>query len=155
RFARFGLTIHPKKSKLLNFSRPSNKGGKGPSTFDFLGFTHYWGKTRRGGYCIKRKTRRKKLLSAMKRVWIWCKENRHITITEQHQMLSVKLRGHYQYYGIRSNYKMLEVFYEYVQRTWKKWLGRRSRNGYITWEKLEEKYLKVFPLPTPRIVHRL
>jgi RNA-directed DNA polymerase len=153
RFEKYGLTIHPKKSRLVQFSRPYWSKGKGPGTFDFLGFTHYWGKTRAGGWTIKRITQKKRLRRFMKALWEWCKRNRHIRVTEQHQMLCAKLRGHYQYYGVRGNYKMLEVVFEHAERTWKRWLGRRTRDGKIAWEEFEDSYRKVFPLPTPRIIH--
>lgn len=150
---KYGLTIHPKKSRLVQFSRPYWRKGKGPGTFDFLGFTHYWGKTLSGGWTIKRKTQKKRQRRFMKAIWEWCKQNRHERITEQHKMLCAKLRGHYQYYGIRGNYKMLEVVYEYTQRAWKRWLGRRTRNGEIAWESFKDRYRKVFQLPKPRIIH--
>jgi RNA-directed DNA polymerase len=153
RFAKYGLTIHPKKSRLVQFSRPYWRKGKGSGTFDFLGFTHYWGKTRAGGWTIKRITQKKRLRRFMTTLWEWCKLNRHVRVKEQHQMLCAKLRGHYQYYGVRGNYKMLEVVFEHAERAWKRWLGRRTRNGKITCEVFHNMYRKVFPLPKPRIVH--
>lgn len=150
---KYGLTIHPKKSRLVQFSRPYWRKGKGPGTFDFLGFTHYWGKTLSGGWTIKRMTQKKRQQRFMKAIWEWCKRNRHDRVTEQHKMLCAKLRGHYQYYGIRGNYKMLEVVFEHTERAWKRWLGRRTRNGKIAWEVFEDRYRKVFPLPKPRIIH--
>jgi RNA-directed DNA polymerase len=108
RFGRFGLTIHPEKTVLTRFSRP--KGGrnsaKGRGTFDFLGFTHYWGKSRLGTWVIKRKTRKKSLRRFLKALWVWLRRNRHIPLKEQHKMLSTKLRGHYQYYGIIGNIRL-------------------------------------------------
>lgn len=155
RFNRYHLTIHPKKTVLVEFSSPERRNGQGKQkhTFDFLGFTHYWGKSRKGKWTIKRKTASKRVRRATKAIWQWCRDQRHYSLPEQYRIISAKLRGHYQYYGIRGNYKMLEVVYEYVLEAWRRWLGRRSRNGYITYEAFEEKILKVFPLPTPRIVH--
>jgi hypothetical protein len=153
RFKNYGLTIHPKKSRLVQFSQPYWRKGKGPGTFDFLGFTHYWGKTRAGGWTIKRMTQKKRQQRFMKGLWEWCKHHRHERITDQYQMLCAKLRGHYQYYGIRGNYKMLEVVFEHAERAWKRWLGRRTRDGKIPWEEFEDRYRKVFPLPKPRIIH--
>ena len=153
RFVMYGLTIHPKKSRLVQFSRPYWNKGKGPGTFDFLGFTHYWGKTRSGGWTIKRMTQKKRMQRFMKALWEWCKQNRHVRVTEQYQMLCAKLRGHYQYYGVRGNYKMLEVVFEHAERAWKRWLGCRTRNGKIAWGNFEDRYRKVFPLPNPRIIH--
>jgi group II intron reverse transcriptase/maturase len=153
RLERFGLDLHPTKSRLLQFSRPGRSASRGVNTFDFLGFTHYWGKTLKGGWSIMRKTKRGKLRSAMATFNAWSKSNRHEPIEEQYDKICAKLRGHYEYFGIRGNYKMLEVFFEHVERTWKKWLGRRTRNGHISWEKFENKIRKNFPLPKPRIVH--
>ena len=153
RFGRYGLTIHPTKSQLIEFRRPSGRAGKGTGTFDFLGFTHYWAKTRRGGWTIKRKTRRARQARALKAIWTWCRDHRHWSVPEQHRLLSAKLRGHYAYYGIRGNYKALEVVYEHVEKAWQHWLGRRTRNGYIRWEVFDRKYRRAFPIPKPRIVH--
>jgi RNA-directed DNA polymerase len=154
RFNRYGLTIHPVKTKLVDFRRPNSKKdvSKGAGTIDFLGFTHYWAKTRKGNWIVKRKTAKKKLNRSMKAVWTWCRDNRHITIREQWNHLNSKLRGHYQYYGVRSNYKSLEVYYEYLLKAWKQWLGRRSRDGFISYAKLN-KMLEKYPLVLPRIVH--
>lgn len=154
RFAKYGLTIHPEKTALIDFRNPSQRKEQSEikkDTFDFLGFTHYWGKSRRGYYVIKRKTIGKRLRQRMKRIWNWCKENLHVKITEQVKILRAKLLGHYQYYGIRGNYKMLEVYYEYLLYAWRRWLGRRTRNGYINHEKFD-RILETFKLPKPRIV---
>jgi RNA-directed DNA polymerase len=155
RFNRYKLTIHAEKTALIEFRSPERRTGSRDTkhTFDFLGFTHYWGKSRRGNWVIKRKTIGKRLRRAIKRIWRWCKYNLHEKITDQYRILSAKLRGYYQYYGIRCNYKQLEVYYEHVVKAWRYWLGRRTRNGDITWERFAE-ILRRFPLPSPRIVHR-
>jgi RNA-directed DNA polymerase len=155
RFAKHGLTIHSDKTTLVDFRNPLKRKEDSEiekETFDFLGFTHYWGKTRRGYYTIKRKTIGKRLRQRMKRIWNWCKENLHAKITEQHKTLCAKLRGHYAYYGVRCNYKMLEAYYEHLLYAWRHWLARRTRNGYISYEKFD-KILETFKLPKPRIVH--
>jgi len=154
RFNRHGLTIHPEKTKLVNFKNPSSEkeSTKGAGTFDYLGFTHYWAKSRKGYWIVKRKTSGKKLRLTITAIWDWCKHNRHISVKEQQQMLNSKLIGHYQYYGIRGNYKLLEVYYEAVEKAWKRWLGRRSRTGYINYEDFR-KFLVHYPLAKPRIVH--
>lgn len=156
RFNQYKLTIHPKKTALIEFGNPNTerRSGDGKSTFNFLGFDHYWGKSRRGNWVIKRKTAAKRLSRAMKLLWQWCCYNRHMKLNEQHKILSIKLRGHYQYYGIRGNYKMLEVLMEHVERAWRRWLGRRHRNGVISWEKFA-KITETFPLPKPRIIHNV
>lgn len=155
RFGRFHLEIHPEKTKLVCFQRPSSqkKVDRGSPTFDYLGFTHYWGKSRRGNWIIKRKTRSKKLRGFMKRMWLWCRGNRHKPLQEQHKALCAKLKGHYGYYGIRGNYKMLEVAFEHVDRAWQFWLSRRSYKSYINWEKFEVSVRQKWPLAKPRIVH--
>jgi len=155
RFNRFGLTIHPTKTKLIEFGRPNREQstGKGKGTFDFLGFTHYWARSKQGYWVIKRKTKCRKMLVVTRAIWNWCKWNRHMPIREQWKKLCQKLRGHYQYFGIRGNYKPMEVYFEYTERAWKTWLGRRHRNGYIDWETFETHHRVIFPLPKPRIVH--
>ena len=157
RFARFRLTIPPEKTVLTAFKRPPSRdqsaGGKG--TFDFLGFTHYWAKTRRGYWVIKRKTVGKRLRRFMKGIWAWCRENRHEPLKEQYQTLCLKLRGYYQYYGIRGNFKMLEVAFEHTERAWQYWLSRRSHKGHINWQKFVEFVHRKLPLPKPRIIHHI
>jgi RNA-directed DNA polymerase len=156
RFALFKLTIHPTKTALIRFRRPAstketdNENG----TFDFLGFTHFWAKTRQGYWVIKRKTAKKRLRRAMKALWQWCRDHRHDSLMEQYKTLCLKLRGHYEYYGIRSNFKMLEVVFEHVENAWRRWLSRRSRESFISWE-VFEKLRRVFPLPKPRICHAI
>jgi group II intron reverse transcriptase/maturase len=153
RFGRYGLTIHPTKTKLVKFSRPKLKDdGKGNGTFDFLGFTHYWARGRKGTWVVKRKTAAKRLRRAGKRVWQWCQHHRHDPMREQHKTLSSKLRGHYQYYGIRSNYDYLHVYYEHVKWAWRSWLDRRGGKKRMTVKRFEE-LLAVFSLPPPRIIH--
>jgi RNA-directed DNA polymerase len=155
RFGRYGLTIHPTKTKLVKFGRPRLKDdGRGNGTFDFLGFTHYWARSRKGTWVVKRKTAGKRLRRAGKRVWEWCRRNRHESIFEQQWKLSLKLRGHYQYYGIRGNYACMHEYYEYVKWAWRSWLGRRGGKKRMTWERFHE-LLEVLPLPRPRIVHSI
>jgi group II intron reverse transcriptase/maturase len=156
RFGKFGLTIHPEKTKLVKFRFPGAYAfGEPNGTFDFLGFTHYWGKTLNGSWTIKRRTSSKKLRSKMSAIWQWCKTNRHWSIKEQHAILCSKLRGHYQYYGVRCNMRSLEKFREHVRYCWKRWLGRRHRNGHIRWDHFVNNIEKHFPLPRPKIVHSI
>jgi group II intron reverse transcriptase/maturase len=156
RFGRFGLSIHPKKTRLVSFGRPpgDQDGGKGKGTFDFLGFTHYWAKSRQGNWVIKRKTARNRLHRAMQRAWRWCRKHRHEPLREQYRMLCWKIRGHYQYYGIRGNYRMLEKLYWYVVKAWWYWLSRRSHKGKIAWKE-QKLYQLVYPLPMPKIAHAI
>lgn len=153
RFRSYGLAIHPEKTRVVDFRHPWESGHK-PQTFDFLGFTHYWEKTRRGGYAVKAKTQGKKFRAALQRVEQWCKKNRHRPLREQHRLLSAKVQGHYAYYGIRGNFRSLANFQHQVRRRWHYWLMRRSRdrNGpgkARLWVVLTEHV----PLPAPRIVH--
>jgi len=153
RFERFGLRIHPEKSRMVQFNRPYWKQGKGPGSFAFLGFTHYWGKTLSGGWTIKRKTQGKRLSRFLSGIGDWCKENLHEPMGKQYGILSAKLRGHYQYYGVRGNFKMLEVAYEGTRVKWKKWLSRRNSKDRMGWEKFAAQVEAIFDLPKPRIVH--
>ena len=156
RFARFGLTIHPQKTALVAFSKPSAQaeGTAEKSTFEFLGFTHYWARSRQGYWVIKRRTAKKRLRRTLTALWQWCRSHRHCPVAEQHQALCQKLRGHYQYYGIRGNYRLLEVVLRHAENAWRYWLSRRSQKGMITGNKLA-RWREQFPLPTPKIVHNI
>lgn len=157
RFTRYGLTIHPEKTRLVNFRRPPRRdtSSKGLGTFEFLGMTHYWSKARGSGYwVIKRKTAARRLRRSLRALWTWCRSHRHEPVHEQHRTLSKKLKGHYGYYGVRGNFKQLEVVYEKAVDTWRYWLGRRSRNGYLNKASFTG-FLQRYPLPLPRIVHAI
>jgi RNA-directed DNA polymerase len=153
RFARYGLSLHPEKTRLLEFRRPNRHDGKGPGTFDLLGFTHHWGKSRKGSWIVMRRTAADRLSRSLHRINQWCRLHRHDPVGMQHRALVQKLRGHYAYYGVTSNYAMVAVFLFHVRRLWQKWLSSRSRHGHLNWEKMQV-LLKRFPLPLPRIVHR-
>lgn len=153
RFGRYNLALHSEKTVLIPFARPKShdKGGKGKGTFDFLGFTFYWSKSRQGYWVIKKKTARKRLSRFMRMLWHWCKENRHEPMPVQYDTLCSKLRGFYQYFGVRGNYKALETVFEYAEKAWRRWLSRRSQNGDVLFEHLRASH----PLPKPRIVHNI
>jgi len=159
RFGKYGLTLHPDKTRLIPFRRPSRKADGGeddrddqPGTFDLLGFTHYWGRTRRGGWAVMRRTASKRLSRAMRSIAQWCRENRHRPVCEQHAILSQKVRGHYAYYGITGNMRMLQEFLCAVHRAWRMWLDRRNRQRDMNWDRFN-RLLKRYQLPPPRIVH--
>jgi group II intron reverse transcriptase/maturase len=152
RFGRYGLELHPDKTRLVPFQRPER--GERPGTFDFLGFTHYWGKGRKGGWVVKRKTMGKRLSRALKRISAWCREHRHDPIKEQHKELSQKMKGHYGAYGITGNGRALIIYWHRVQALWQKWLSRRSQRAKITWERFKQ-LLKIFFLPRPQVVHSI
>ncbi len=157
RFGRFNLTIHPEKTALIAFNKPLRRehSARGKGTFDFLGFTHYWGKTSRGYWVIKRKTVAKRLRRFMKGIWTWCRNHRHVPLPEQYRMLCSKLRGYYQYHGIRGNIKVLRAVLEHTRRAWRYWLSRRSHKGRLNWQRYEASVGHRFPLPTPRIIHHI
>ena len=130
RFAKYGLTLHPEKTRLLAFGRsalPSSSDAPRPATFDFLGFTHVCARSRRGRFTIHVRTIRKRLRRSMKAVAQWCQQHRHDPVENQAAALNAKLRGHYQYYGRPTNYRSLWRFYRLVRRLWHKWLTRRTR----------------------------
>ena len=122
---------------------------EGPGSFDFLGFAFYWARIRKDRrWIIKLKTSRNRLTRSLKRVTQWCKRNRHVLIPEQHRELVLKLRGHYQYYGIIGNGKALSQFHLEVRRIWRKWLNRRSNRRHL-WREKFVLLLKRYPLPAP------
>jgi RNA-directed DNA polymerase len=159
RFGKYGLTLHPDKTRLIPFRRPPRKANGDqenrndrPGTFDLLGFTHYWGRTRRGSWAVMRKTASKRLSRAVRSIAEWCRDHRHRPVCEQHAILSQKVRGHYAYYGITGNARALTWFLCAVHRAWRKWLDRRNRQREMLWERFN-RLLKRYPLPPPRIVH--
>jgi len=155
RFKRYGLELHPEKTKVIPFRKPpSNEDGKGPGTFDFLGFTYYWAKSRKGYWVIKKRTAAKRRTRFMKELWQWCRAHRHDPIVEQYETLSSKLRGYYNYFGVRCNYRAIESVYEYALKAWRFWLSRRCHKGGISLEKFEAVQTS-FPFPKPRIVHNI
>jgi RNA-directed DNA polymerase len=161
RMSKYGLTVHPEKTRLVRFAPPESddsdtedRGRTEPRTFDFLGFTHYWGRTRAGGWVIKRQTAKGRLRRALHALSEWCRANRHEPIEHQHQKLKQKLQGHYGYYGITGNYFSLQAFLEGSRRIWRRWLSRRRRGGPLSWPdflRLGDRY----PLPRARVVHGL
>ena len=152
RLERFGLTLHPDKTRLLPFGRPpkSQQGGKGPATFDFVGFTFYWRRTRRGHWRMWGKTRRASLRRAKTSIYEWCRRYRHLPIKDQHAALYRRLQGHFNYFGVSGNYHSLKLLVEATKRSWYKWLCRRSQRQRLTWERFIE-MLSWWPLPRPRI----
>jgi group II intron reverse transcriptase/maturase len=155
RLARYGLRLHPEKTRLVAFGRPRSRGHEDrPGTFDFLGFTHSWGWSRRGRPVVRRKTARDRFTRSWRAVYRWCRENRHLPIAEQQRVLGQKLRGHYAYYGLTGNARALTRFSFEVRRAWHKWLGRRSRSARMSWERFA-RLLERHPLPPVRVVHSI
>ena len=157
RFDRYGLTVHPTKTKLVRFRPPSSttKGGRGsddrPGTFDFLGFTHYWAVSLKGYWVVKLKTAKDRFSRAVKSIDQWCRTNRHLPVREQQQKLNQKLRGHDAYYGITGNSAALCRFHREVERRWRKWLNRRNRIRTLKWAKFSA-ILRRYPLVRARAV---
>lgn len=154
RFAKYKLTLHPEKTRLLCFKRPRDgaKGAGMSGTFTFLGFTHYWARSYKGYWVIKRKTAGDRFSRSLRKLSEWLRQVRHWPIRSQHEVLCSKVRGHFQYYGIKGNGEALSGFLFRVHQLWKKWLGRRSHKAHRTWEWFN-KLLQRFPLPKPRITH--
>jgi RNA-directed DNA polymerase len=172
--SRFGLSLHPDKTRFIDF-RPARPGGtpadgkhdpeklqtfrtrscarfKAPS-FDFLGFTHTWMKSQNGKNVVRQRTAKSRLTRALVAVNDWCRKNRHQPIPDQQAKLSAKLIGHYAYYGITGNIEHLGRYFKQVTRAWKKWLERRTRGQPLTWAVFGV-LLQRHPLPRPRIVRR-
>jgi RNA-directed DNA polymerase len=155
RFAKYGLTIHPEKTRLVEFGRyaeeDAKRQGKKPATFDFLGFTYVCARSRRGKFTVHVRTK-KRFRRGLKAIAEWCQENRHRPVGEQQKILNAKLRGHYQYYGRPTNYRSIWQFYQEVRHIWRKWLSRRTRGNGMTVETFVG-LLREHPLLLPRILH--
>lgn len=155
RLGRYGLMLHPDKTRFIDF-RPGGgevqPGCKAPP-FDFLGFTHTWGKSRKGKNVVRQTTAKSRLARALVAVNQWCRTNRHHLLRWQHARLSAKLIGHYAYYGITGNMQQLGRYSTQVRRLWRKWLERRTRSKRLSWARYCA-LLERYPLPSPRIVHR-
>lgn len=153
RMARYGLTLHPDKTRLIPFVRPQfgPSGTAGAGTFDFLGFTMYWCRTRRGGWRLGMKTRRARLQRTLHNLSEWCRRHRHLPLTEQHAALTRRLRGHYRYFGVNGNIRSLQQVLHRTRQLWLHHLQRRSQRGRrLNWKRFRA-YLEAHPLPTPRI----
>ena len=158
RFGKYGLTLHPEKTRLVRFGKPGPTGSDdddneaNPKSFGFLGFTHYWGRSRKGQPVVKRKTEGKRFRRALRRIKEWCLDHRHERVREQHAALSRKVQGHYAYYGITGNAPALGCFLTEVERIWRRSLDRRGQRRSMPWERFQG-LKREYPLPRPRIVH--
>jgi RNA-directed DNA polymerase len=156
RLAKFKLALAKDKTKIIEFGRfaRDNRKDKGlgkPETFSFLGFTHYCNQSRNGKFRVKRKTEAKKFKSKIKAFKVWIKTIRSfVPISDIFRQLRIKLLGHYAYYGITDNLKMIRNYYDIVIRLLFKWLNRRSQRRSFTFDKFKL-YLNHNPLPLPRI----
>jgi group II intron reverse transcriptase/maturase len=156
RLGRYGLTLHPDKTRFIDF-RPQRTGGTHPDCkeppFDFLGFTHTWGKSQKGKNVVRQTTAKSRLARSLVAINDWCRTNRHRTVSDQCSRISAKLVGHYAYYGITGNMQQLRRYRTEVARHWRKWLERRSRSKRLTWDRFNA-LLARHPLPRPRIIHQ-
>ena len=146
RFAKYGLTLHPTKTRLVRFRRPPDD--ERPGTFDFLGFTHFWSRSRRGAPVIKRKTSSARLCRALREIADWCRRHLHVPVRDQQRILNAKIRGHCWYYGITGNSPSLTTYHFHVRRIWRRWLCRRSHAARKPWLWFQ-RLLRVFPLQPP------
>jgi RNA-directed DNA polymerase len=157
RLARYGLTLHPEKTRFVDFRFKRPNGQDHPDTdgssFTFLGFCHVWGKSREGKNVVRQVTAKQRYARALAAVTRWCRKYRHLPIPKQHARLTAMMRGHYAYYGITGNYRRLNWYATKVARIWQKWLSRRDRGRKFRWNRFNE-LLQRHPLPPPRIVHR-
>ena len=156
RLDRFGLALHPDKTRLLPFRRPpaGQPRGKGPATFDFLGFTLYWARSRKGRWGMLCKTRSASLRRLISSVYVWCRRHRHSSVKAQHTALTRRIQGHFNYFGISGNFRSLLRVVEQAKRIGYKWLCRRSHRKRLTLERFAD-LLRDFPLPVPRITVRI
>jgi group II intron reverse transcriptase/maturase len=158
RLGRYGLQLHPDKTRVVDMRiarrwPPPTIDREVPTSFNFLGFTHVWGRSRWGMSVLRQYTAKDRLARSVKAVNEWCRRARHWPLRDQQQRLSRMLQGHYAYYGISSNIERLQAFHRATYRLWRKWLSRRSRGKSLSWERFL-RLLDRFPLPTPRIIHR-
>lgn len=156
RLGRYGLRLHPDKTRIVRFRRPSPRRSSErhtrPGTFDFLGFTHHWGRSRKGRWVVKRKTARDRMRRAVRAANLWLKRHRHMPIADQHRMIVRKLRGHFNYYGLTGNSRCLSSYRFRVLRLWRKWLSRRSQKGGMSWQRFQH-LLQRYSLPPPVVAH--
>jgi group II intron reverse transcriptase/maturase len=157
RFAKFGLSLAPEKTKILEFGRFARENrarhGQGkPETFSFLGFTMYCSTdSRKGFFRVKARTDRKKMISKLKKLNLWLKAHRHWRVKEILAKINQSLRGHYHYYGVTDNTRNLERFRNTVKGLVFKWLNRRSQRCSYNWKEFNDKLLARFPILQPKV----
>ena len=148
---RFGLHLHPEKTRLVPFASPRWEArGKGPGTFNFLGFTWYWRKTRKGWWAATCKTMSARFARAIKSAHDFCRRHRHKPVKVQHDGLCRRLRGHFNYFGVNGNVRSLVLLRDQVSRIWFKWLNRRSQRQSLNWKRYKA-LQRVYQLPPARV----
>jgi group II intron reverse transcriptase/maturase len=152
RMAEYGLRLHPEKTRLVPFGRPPRRqdGGKGPGTFDFLGFTLLWRRTRQGNWGQNFRTRKARLQRAKVALNDFCRRHRHEPVKEQHASLCRRISGHINYFGVNGNLASVAWLVRAAERIWYRWLRRRSQRTRLNWQRFGD-ILKAFPLPRPSI----
>jgi len=151
RFGKYGLALHPDKTRLVRFQRPSpppDGGGRSTGTFNLLGFTHYWTRSNSGYWVVMLKTAKDRLSRALTSISEWCRKHRHLPTGLQRDVLAQKMTGHYAYYGVVGNASALLKYSCVVYRTWRRWLNRRSQRARMTWERMRALHAQ-YPLPRP------
>ena len=152
RFGKYGLQIHPDKTRLVRFHRPGQDGsGPRPETFDLLGFAHRWERSRRGYWVIRQVTARSRFRRGLRRLSQWFRRVRHRPVRWQRHHLARKLEGHYAYYGVTGNGRLLDCFRREALRLWRYWLCRRSQRGALPWSRFD-RLLRAHPIPYARVV---
>jgi len=157
RFNRFKLELHPEKTRKFSFGRFEMTNAKNQNrktnTFDFLGFTHFCTKARKGFFILGRRTSKNKFTKKCKEMTKWLKAIRNTAKPKEWWgVLKAKLRGHFQYYGVSGNYENIKAFYKHTIRMLYKWLNRRSQKSSMNWENFK-KYMEYYPLAKPKIAH--
>lgn len=157
RMGRYGLSLHPTKTRMVDFRFKRPGGERHPATqatqFVFLGFVHVWGRSRRGKYVVFQRTAKDRYARSLRSIWAWCRAYRHRPLKYQQTALSRKMRGHYAYFGITGNGKRVRWYAHKVAYMWHYWLSRRHRGNPIRWDRFQP-LLERYPLPQPRIVHQ-
>lgn len=157
RLGRYGLQLHPDKTHLVDFRagrKPQHDGGdREPTTFNFLGFSHVWAKSRWGKSVVRQLTATARFTRAVAAVDETCRRMRHAPLRQQHRSLCQKLMGHMAYFAITGNYRRIAQLICEVQRCWRKWLSRRSNARSLSWAAFQ-RLLQQLPLPRPTIFHR-
>jgi len=157
RFGRFGLELHPDKTRIVDFRKPRSPSKDDdeddPGSFSLLGLTHFWSKSQKGNWVVKRKTAKDRFSRSVRNVWEWCRLHRHEPIGMQWAALCSKMRGHYGYFGrVIGNSRAILRFHHAVRRAWRFWLERRSQRGNMSWKKMLL-VLQRHPLPPPRVTY--
>jgi RNA-directed DNA polymerase len=157
RMAKYGLTLHPDKTRLLPFRRPprGQQGGQGEATFDFLGFTFFWARASTGRWGMWCKTRSASLRRAIKSIYDFCRRHRHLPVQAQHEALARRVRGHFSYFGVSGNFRSMLYFADAARKAWHKWLCRRSQRNRLNWKRYTTLLTQRWPLPRPRLAVRI